>query len=273
MPQPLQLRIQERTELLHRATAELERDPRIMAAWLFGSLGRGEADALSDLDIFVIVDDKHIESICAARREFVVPFGSLLCVVDAPQNALRGGGYLMALYTGTHGPLQADWYWQAQSRARIPQQTLLLFDKVGLPHDDRPTTFDDMNPPEERDPITAISNTVCFFWAMLFIAGKYAYRYPDEERMKLLPYVIQPLQAAAAFAERPLEITEENVIPHSTFAGKFDLLLALASEMEMLTHDLAVRGVAMPSEILTQAAAYFFLIEQAYQQRSEEARI
>src|SRR4051812_13184180 len=53
---PIQSRVAayraERDTLLRRVQQALERDPRVAAAWLFGSLGRGSEDALSDLDLF-----------------------------------------------------------------------------------------------------------------------------------------------------------------------------------------------------------------------------
>lgn len=47
----LRLREEERDRLLDRLVASLERDERVVAAWLSGSLGRGTADAWSDVDV------------------------------------------------------------------------------------------------------------------------------------------------------------------------------------------------------------------------------
>lgn len=41
----------ERDALLRTIEAALRADERVVAAWLVGSLGRGTADALSDLDL------------------------------------------------------------------------------------------------------------------------------------------------------------------------------------------------------------------------------
>ena len=60
----------EREALLARITESLEADGRIAAAWLFGSMGRGETDDLSDLDLRVVAYDEHIESICASRQVY-----------------------------------------------------------------------------------------------------------------------------------------------------------------------------------------------------------
>ena len=43
----------EREAWLAETIVQLEADERVDAAWLFGSLGRGDADELSDVDLFV----------------------------------------------------------------------------------------------------------------------------------------------------------------------------------------------------------------------------
>ena len=46
-----------RDDLLVRIVGALHRDPRVRSAWLSGSFGRGEADAWSDFDLHVAVED------------------------------------------------------------------------------------------------------------------------------------------------------------------------------------------------------------------------
>ena len=41
----------------------------------FDSLGRGEADALSDIDIFIVVSDDHFEAAIAERYDFMARLG------------------------------------------------------------------------------------------------------------------------------------------------------------------------------------------------------
>lgn len=44
-------------QLIARITSVLEAEPRVLAAWLYGSHGRGTADAHSDVDIHLVTDD------------------------------------------------------------------------------------------------------------------------------------------------------------------------------------------------------------------------
>jgi hypothetical protein len=58
-----------RAALLADITAALAADERFVAAWLTGSYGRDDADAVSDLDISVIVAAVHSTSLCARLAE------------------------------------------------------------------------------------------------------------------------------------------------------------------------------------------------------------
>jgi hypothetical protein len=46
-------------ELISRLSDELQADSRVAGAWLAGSLGRGEGDRYSDVDIWLAVPDDH----------------------------------------------------------------------------------------------------------------------------------------------------------------------------------------------------------------------
>ncbi|MFL7869740.1 MAG: nucleotidyltransferase domain-containing protein, partial [Anaerolineales bacterium] len=74
---------EERQLLLDRIVSFLEKDPRIVAAWLFGSLGRAEYDDLSDIDIWIVIADEFIQEISQLRRQFVSQIGVPLLVVEA----------------------------------------------------------------------------------------------------------------------------------------------------------------------------------------------
>ena len=116
----------------------------------------------------------------------MVQLGLPLLILDAPQNAPPYGVYHMALYDGQYGPHQVDWYWQPRAFARIPQQTRLLFDRVGLPISDSPPHFD-YQPVPERDPHEVCTQQVNFFWVMLLIAAKYVARFPPTTASISLP--------------------------------------------------------------------------------------
>lgn len=159
-----------REALLQEATALLEGDERVVAAWLHGSLGRGAADEWSDIDLWVVVADSYIEEICVGRRDYVAALGKPLLVVDAPQNAPAGGAFLTVLYEGSAGSRHVDWTWQRQSDARVPIDSRVLFDRIGLPKVAPPPP----QTPEER--IEKAKHQTAYFWMMVPVVAKYVAR-------------------------------------------------------------------------------------------------
>ena len=67
----LRARAAARDHTLHTLVDVLYADDRIMAAWLGGSISQGAGDALSDLDLTVVVTDAA--SIVRARPAFIGP--------------------------------------------------------------------------------------------------------------------------------------------------------------------------------------------------------
>ena len=76
-----------------RATVRFEGDGRIAAAWVFGSEGRGTADELSDLDLFVAVADGVAEKVLASLdRSTFAEFGEVVTFADVSELAPEVGG-------------------------------------------------------------------------------------------------------------------------------------------------------------------------------------
>lgn len=123
----------ERNKLLHQLVSALEQDPRVIACWLGGSLGRANADEWSDIDIEIVVSDADILSIRADPTDFVARFLSPTLVIEAPDNAPSDGAYLLTLIEGSLGPQQVDWYWHAATGASRPINSQLMFERAKIP--------------------------------------------------------------------------------------------------------------------------------------------
>jgi predicted nucleotidyltransferase len=54
------------TSLIGKIAAPLEADARISSAWLVGSLGRGNGDAFSDVDVMVVTADDQFDAVLKA---------------------------------------------------------------------------------------------------------------------------------------------------------------------------------------------------------------
>ena len=69
-------RERERSLLADRLARLLAGDPRVLAGWLHGSVGRGEADGLSDLDVTVVVADERGAACCRAGPAYHLRAGT-----------------------------------------------------------------------------------------------------------------------------------------------------------------------------------------------------
>jgi predicted nucleotidyltransferase len=168
-----------RDQLLEQIVAFLKQDERFVAAWLAGSFGRGEQDEISDLDLHVVVADIYSERLCNRpwphgarttedRLALFRQFGAPSVVYDAHENAPEGGTFTYVLYQ--ESALNVDWILLSQATAAREEQSLLLFDKVGIPMAAPPETVS----VEQRGQVAAVQAGL--FWVMTPIAIKYMLR-------------------------------------------------------------------------------------------------
>lgn len=185
-----------RDALLDRVAATLGGDERVVAAWLGGSLGRGTADAWSDIDVWAVVEDGAMGRFGAERDALVAGVGAPLLTLDAPQNAPPGGGYLLALYPGWTGPLQVDWSWLPRSSARVPRGTRVLFDRVDLAAEPSP------EPTADDATVGALNGAVAAFWVAMCLAGKAIARDRAWDAVRMTDWAIATLAAVGWRVER-----------------------------------------------------------------------
>lgn len=159
----------ERDRLLAHLVDRLERDPDVAAVWLEGSLGRGDADDLSDLDIGIVVKDERIAGIVADPGRFVRDLVGTSLEIASPSNAPAGGAFLLTWVAwGDAGlPFQVDWYWYAASTAMRPAAARPLMDRSTIPI---PVATLPMLSDEERD--AAIADAIRSVLSMIVIAAK-----------------------------------------------------------------------------------------------------
>ena len=68
----------DRESLIGRIAEVLQSDSRVLAAWLGGSLGRGDGDRFSDVDVIVAVGDQDREDFTAAWDQAAAKIASLV---------------------------------------------------------------------------------------------------------------------------------------------------------------------------------------------------
>jgi len=255
----LQKRIAERDALQQRIIQQLEADPRVVAAWLYGSLGRQEADGLSDLDVRLVVADAECEAMLAERCTYIARIGVPVLIQDVPQNGPAGGAFLLVHYTGSVGPVFVDWTWQPQASARLPPDVHLLFDRVGLlPETPAPR-------PTGLALADALTEKSIFVWMMVQMAAKKIARQQPWAAIIVLNYAQQALDEVKwllSLSEQPpfFEPRQKDRLPTSP-AEHMSLVRVLSGEMESLTPTITAAGGQVPVAVIEPANRFFNLVE------------
>jgi predicted nucleotidyltransferase len=262
---------QERERLIQRIRQSLQADDRVVAAWLAGSLGRGEADAWSDVDLWVVVRDDAIEAVREGRQRFVEVLGPPILISEAPQNAPPGGAYLWAMYHGEHGPQHVDWNWLPQADAHIPEAAIVLFDRAGLPPASGP-----VRPRPEGEQLAAVLTQPCsFFWGMCAVIAKYIARGKIYDALGLLDIAAYELSRVEWLLGRGAIMTYRQHVwgsttPPFTAEGQLDLLRRTANRMESLHTLIEGAGATVPHEAVREIHTLFDLVQQSLAAQQKE---
>lgn len=155
-----------RDALIDRLHEQLAGDTRVVAAWLHGSIGRGDGDAWSDIDLVVLIEDDRYAEFWADRQTLFNAIGqSVFQQHPIPGNSMvSGGGFQLTVFAG---PVEIDWTIAPASGVARPSNTKLLFERDPIPIAD---------PPQHLSPESDNEDRFEFFWAMAPIAVKYAAR-------------------------------------------------------------------------------------------------
>ncbi len=259
MPDQMQTRREERAALLRSVIGLLEGDQRVAAAWLIGSEGRGAADELSDIDLWIVVADEYIDVVKAERRLIVARVGApvLVLTTDDPPAAPPGGAYLLALYAGRVGALHVDWRWQPRSGATLPrQQVRLLFDRAGLPLEAEAGE----RTREER--ATAAARHVEDFWGQSVIAVKAAVRgqaWAALGRIHFMRWQLDELRAVLEGRRTIPGAPKSTTTPPVQPAEQVAFLRALCGEMETLMPQVEELGGSVPWDAVPHIYHFFDL--------------
>jgi predicted nucleotidyltransferase len=168
-----------RDALLAEISQAIATDGRFVAAWLTGSFGRDEADAVSDLDLTLVVADAHSESLCARveqvsaqttkeRLALFSQFGQPAVLHENNHNAPDGGTFTYVLYADS--AVAVDWTLLPQKQALRPTQARILFDQVGI------SPAAPAEPESVAQRISQADEIVAFFWMMTAVTAKYLVR-------------------------------------------------------------------------------------------------
>ncbi len=131
---------------------------------VFGSLARGDGDALSDIDVWVTFKDDEIQESIKNRFEIYKRFGTILICHEAQQNFPLGGNYSLVIYDTPAGLLQVDYFFCPLSSSRVDDGAIVLFGKT--PIQKGKMVYDPKR--TKKDPSDKLSFVIC----MCFVAIK-----------------------------------------------------------------------------------------------------
>jgi hypothetical protein len=171
-----------RDGLLDEVVGLLRADDAVEGAALVGSLGRGEADNWSDIDLLILVGDDRLAGF--AEYPAAWPWAHPDLLVDARHNAPAGATSMGATYLRAGLPVRMDMYVYPAARTRWPSGSRLVFER--RPIGTGTLSFDRLNTSGPRQPATAKTRDEVrqIHLSYVPVAGKYvARRTPSAREM------------------------------------------------------------------------------------------
>lgn len=232
---------------LERAVVDWRADERVVAAWLWGSGGRGTDDALSDWDVFIATDTSAATDHLADPGWFS-RFGAVAWVRENEYNAPAEGRCFSVGYPAAFEPLAVDLYLQPASAAIIGTDTRVLLEKRPVPRAERETFALFPNVASHTpyalptDPAQRLGERLVWFWFMFSPIAKWLARRDDRRVNGELPGMYDVLTEAAHFADHALPARADDA----------DLVIQvrrLADHMTRIHPALSARHVRVPETV------------------------
>ena len=256
-----------RDKLLAQIVQFFSNDERFVAAWLTGSLSRNDADAVSDIDLTLVVSDSYSENLCKRaeqisqqttneRLKLFSQFGTPAVIHENNNNAPEGGTFTFTLYAKSH--LMVDWVLIPQSKALRPSQAYLLFEKFSVPIIAPLTELESL---EQR--IKTASERVAFFWMMMAITAKYLIRQDGvfvTQWLEVLNEILQDIERLIAGKTWEYQRGSRSVL-EATSEGQKQAILKLGERMENILPELIKMGGQVSSSPISEIKALLDLVD------------
>lgn len=123
---------QARGRWLTEATSRLQARPVVAGVWLVGSLGRGDGDGYSDIDLIVAVDPPIPAVLLADPVGGLHLPGPVLYTRPKPRNAPTGGTYLAVCVEMAGLPVLVDLYVWPAATAAVPAGGAVLYQRSAV---------------------------------------------------------------------------------------------------------------------------------------------
>lgn len=264
----LQTYTEKREQLLGKIIETISKDDRFVAAWLTGSYSRSNQDALSDIDISIVIGKKYSDLLChrpaqissqttAERMEIFTQFGEIAFLHENNNNAPEGGTFTNTIFAQT--ALIIDWILIPQAKARRSSPSQLLFDRAGIP--EAPP-----NPPETLEQrAEEASEITAFFWMMMAMTVKYLVREDSVFVVAWLEHLHKMLQELKRLiAGEPFQYKGGSLTAITPDCERqIEAIYKLGAEMEELMPEIAkIGGFVRPSPMATLEVLLSFAKEK-----------
>jgi predicted nucleotidyltransferase len=204
MKPPLEAYRDRRDKFLSEVVESLSTDERFVAGWLTGSISRNDDDALSDIDLRLVVAETYSTSLCARleqvsaqtspeRFALFSQFGVPALIHENNNNVPEGGTLTIVLYA--ESAIMLDCVLMPQSKAKRPSESKLLFDRVGIP----------VAPPRESEDLEARKKSVAEMWAFFWMMSAITIKYINRNDGVFAAEWIEYLHALIREIERKME--------------------------------------------------------------------
>lgn len=125
-------RLAARDDLVARAVDVFERAGAV-EGHLLGSLGRGDADELSDVDMWITFTDADVARAIEERFGLYQGIAPVVLVHEAKGNAPAGGHFSLVIFETDAGPLMADFQFSPLSSSVLDDEARSLFAHQRVP--------------------------------------------------------------------------------------------------------------------------------------------
>ena len=265
---------EDRDRLLVALTEAFQNDPLVRAFWLWGSFGRGDADDLSDLDLWIAVPDNFVSKMGVRLLEQLIETGVLISALENAYNAPAGGGYIGCLFAGRRGMIHVDLYWQGQSTIDDTPDISVLF--KGLPgasrnmlsvfnrrHEPTPSIppISRCNAVDQTAPHTALEKQLAFVYLMFSIAAKYLARDLDSD-LTLILYPKPAFEEAVDLTGVPDVVGVVDWSLPGDALGKVARLKHLAAKAGLLIERIESQGGETSSLYVSCLDRYLEMVEK-----------
>jgi Nucleotidyltransferase domain len=163
-----------RDRLLDQVLGLLEADPAVAGVALVGSLGRGEEDNWSDIDLFILASDQLIRQL--TKEPAASPWALADLLSDGRHNSPAGATSLGATHIRSGLPLWVDLHVHPADRTPWPTDSYVVFER--RPVKTGTLSFGKFNACGPRQPATAktADEVRQIHLSYVPIAGKYVGR-------------------------------------------------------------------------------------------------